>query len=265
MKIKILQVDTRGICLSTESRDLVYGPPDQMNFELIASLNKGILIQPRDPNSIARLLNLLKSKMCNMDYEFVLGNMDEWEHGGTKSVPWIKIKTLMDQMKDPKNSQFDLICFIDSDAWIRDEQLFLDFCKDFMTRPEHIAVPRDVEVNQTSFLNSGFLAVKHTKEAFHILDTIFNDPDYRTVEKKAWWEQTELSNYQKKHPTEIFVLPLNDFNTPCGRIVRHCWTKHLIEHFVVEEAIAFLTRMGMQLIQDPRYSLGPKINLFSPN
>ncbi len=264
MKIRIVQADTRKVFLYTESRDLNYGPPNQMNFELIAQLNNGIVLQPNDANSIARLLNLFKAKMMNIEYEFVLGNLDEWENGGDKAVTWIKIKTLMDQMKDPKNSHIELFCFIDSDAWVRNEQAFIEFCEDFAKRPEHIAIPRDIEVNNTSYLNSGFLAVKHTQEAYDILDKMYNHPDYRNFEKRAWWEQSELSNYQQKYPEEILVLPMNDFNTPCGRIVRHCWTKHLVERFVTEEVLAIFTRLGLQCMQDPRYSLGPNIQLFPP-
>lgn len=264
MKIKLIQADTRPIVASPFALDLKYGPSDQMNFELIAGLNRGLLVQPKDPNSIARLLNVVKAKFYNMEYEFVLGNLSEWESGGDKAVTWIKIKALMNQMKDPKNSEIELFCFIDSDAWIRDEPAFLDFCEQFMKTPEHIGMPRDIDVNNTSYLNSGFLAVKNTAPALKILETIYNDPDYRTAEKLAWWEQTELSRYQKNHPEDILVLPMNDFNTPCGRIVRHCWTKHLIEHFVVEESIAMMTRLALQFSQDPRYSLGPNINILPP-
>jgi hypothetical protein len=264
MKVKIVQADTREIRLFTRSRDLKYGPPDQMNFDYIASLNQGALVQPKDPNSIARLVNLIKCKVFDMDYEFILGNGEEWEGEGTKAYPWIKIKALMDQIKDPNYSHIELFCFLDSDAWIRDETLFLDFCKDFLTRPEHVAVSRDIEVNKTSYLNAGFIAVKNTRDALNVLDTVYNDPEYRGTERVSWFEQTQLSNYQKKHPDHILPLPVNDFNTPCGRIIRHCWTKHLIEHFAVEEALAVLTNFGLQFLQDPRYSLGSKIILYKP-
>lgn len=262
MKIRIIQADTRGVSVHLQSRDLNYGPPNQMNFEFIASLNNGVLWQPNDPNSIARMLNLFKSKVMNLEYEFVLGDLKEWEAGGDKAVTWIKIRTLMNQMKDPKHSHIDLFCFIDSDAWIRDEQAFLEFCENFAKRPEHLAIPLDIEVNNTSYLNSGFLAVKNTQAGYDILDKVYNHPDYRNFEKKAWWEQSEISNYQQKHPEEIFVLPMNDFNTPCGRIVRHCWTKHLIERFVIEELLAVFTRLTFQCMQDPRYTLGSNIQLF---
>jgi hypothetical protein len=265
MKAKIIQADTRHIKLYLESRNLNYGPPDQMNFGLIASLNNNILIQPNNPNSIAHMINLIKSKFSGFEYEFVLGNQLDWEQKGVKANTWIKIHTLMSQMKDSKNSHIELFCFIDSDAWIRDEKEFVAFCQDFMNRKEHIALPRDIEVNNASYLNSGFIAVKNTEHGYHILDTIYNHPDYRDKELLAWWEQSQLSNYNERHPGEIYVLPMNDFNTPCGRIVRHCWTKHLIEPFVIEEAVALLTRIGLSFTSDSRLCIGSNIQVAPPS
>ena len=265
MKLKLIQADTRPLKLYLESRKLDYGPPDQMNFGLIASLNKNILIQPNDPNSIARMLNLIKSKFFGFEYEFVLGNPLDWQENGLKAHTWIKIHALMSQIKDTKNSHIDLFCFIDSDAWIRDERAFVEFCQDFMNREEHIALPRDIEVNNASFLNSGFIAVKNTEHGFHILDTIYNHPDYRDKELSSWHEQSQLSKYNERHPGEIYILPLNDFNTPCGRIVRHCWIKHLVEPFVIEEAIALLTRLGVSFSSEPHLSIGSNIQVTPPS
>jgi hypothetical protein len=263
MKVKIIQADTRSPKLYLESRNLNYGPPNQMNFELIQSLNNNCLLQPRDPLSIGRVINLIKAKHMGMEYECVYDSHDNWESGGPKAVPWIKIFALMNQMKDPKNKDIDIFCFIDTDAWIRDEKLFVEFCTSFMNDPEHLAIPRDIEFNNTSYFNSGFIAVKHTDVGFSILDTIYNHPDYRALDQLVWHEQSQLSTYHTKYPGTIKVLPMNDFNTPCGRIVRHCWTKHLLEDFVIEEALGLLTKIGLSYIDDTHYSLGPEIYLFS--
>jgi hypothetical protein len=262
MKIKIIQADTRPVKSFLESRDLKYGPPDQMNMNLIAALNNNMLIQPNDAISIGRTLNLLKAKLMSVQYEFVLGNVHEWQEFGEKAHCWIKIKTLMDQMKDSANKEVELFCFIDSDAWVRDENAFMNFCKEFLESSFHIASPRDIELPGYSLLNSGFIAVKNTPKGFHILDSLFNHPDYRQHEKNSWWEQSELSVYHERNPGEVMVLPLNDFNTPCGRIVRHCWMKHLIEPLVIEEVIACMTRLSLGFTREPGYSLGQHVQIY---
>lgn len=259
MRIKLIQADTRPMKVYMKARNLTYGPPDQMNLGFIASLNNNILLQPNDANSIGRCLNLLKAKLLGIEYEFILGNKDDWESEGKKAHCWIKIHSLIEQMKNPTNQGINLFCFIDSDAWIRDEKEFLDFCHKFSESQYSIACPRDIELPGNSFLNSGFLAVKNTPQALQILETIYSHPDYREFDKKSWHEQSELSIYHEKHPGEILVLPLNDFNTPCGRIVRHCWIKHLVEPLVIEEALATLMRLSLSFTSDPRYSIGNEI------
>jgi hypothetical protein len=232
---------------------------------LRVQLNNNILVQPNDAISLGRTLNLLKAKLMSAQYEFVLGNVTDWEDHGTKAHCWIKIKALMDQIKNPVNKDIELFCFLDSDAWVRDEGAFLSFCKDFLASQYWIASPRDIELPGYSLLNSGFIAVKNSPQGYHILDTIFNNPDYRNHEKKNWWEQSELSIYHERNPGEVLVLPLNDFNTPCGRIVRHCWMKHLVEPFVVEETLATMTRLATGFVRDPGYTLGQNVLVYPPS
>jgi hypothetical protein len=267
MKIKVVQADTRPLMIFLESRNLSYGPPNQMDFQLIASLNKNILIQPYDTISIARMLNLLKCRLNFIGYEFMLGNKDDWEGEGegSKAHCWIKIDALIKQIKNPENKDVELFCFIDSDAWIRDEPAFLAFCQEFLNSDYSIAAPRDIELSGYSLLNSGFIAVKNNPRGLHILETIFKHPEYRNHERTNWWEQSELSVYHEKNPGEVMVLPLNDFNTPCGRIVRHCWTKHLIEPLVIEETLACMIRMAVNSSNQPNYTIGQNVLLMPPS
>lgn len=245
-----------------ESRNLVYGPPDQMNLGLIASLNNNILVQPNEPNSIARTLNFLKSKLLGMEYEFFLGKLEDWETEGKKAVCWIKLESLIKELKNPERKNVDLFCFIDSDAWVRDDALFLDFCQKFLESSYPIGIPRDIELPGNSFLNSGFMIVKNKQESLDILETIYNHPDYRNHELRSWHEQSELSVYHEKNPGKIMVLPLNDFNTPCGRIVRHCWIKHLIDPLVIEEVVAVMTRLAIRISPESKCSLGPNVLIY---
>jgi hypothetical protein len=126
-----------------------------------------------------------------------------------------------------------------------------------------VAAPRDIELEGYSFLNSGFIAVKNKPEGLHILETIFTHPDYREYDNKNWWEQSELSHYLEKYPDQVMVLPLNDFNTPCGRIVRHCWIKHILEPMVIEEVFATFTKLTLHMLsQNKQVNLGTNIQFF---
>jgi hypothetical protein len=261
MNIKIIQADTRPIRLYIESRNLVYGATDHINFDYVARLNNNILLQPNDAISLARMVNLLKSNMISVKYEFIHGNKDDWESEGKKAHCWIKIDALIKQIKDPQNKDIEVFCFMDSDAWIRDEGAFLGFCRDFLASPYSMAAPRDLDMPGASYLNAGFCAVKNTNQGLQIMETIYNHPDYREHDTKCWHEGSEISHYQEEHPDEVMVLPLNDFNTPCGRIVRHCWTKHLIEPFVLEELTATMGKFFLNLAQNPNHRIGGPVLL----
>lgn len=253
MKIKIIQADTRPLRFYLESKNLVYTPIDAINLEAISQQNGGLLFG-NDGNSLGVMINVIKSKLMGCSYEFIEGQLSEWEQGGTKSVPWIKIRSLLEQFANPDLSECDVFVFLDTDAWIRDEQDFLKFCETFLASPFHLAIPRDIEMPNYTYLNSGFLAVKNTSAGKHILETVYSHPDYRTHEKSSWWEQSELSTYQSKHPDEIMVLPLNDFNTPCGRIVRHCWVKHIVEPFAIQDLIACFSKLAMLFTNQSLFS-----------
>lgn len=255
MKVKILQADTRPIRLYLQSRNLVYTPVNKIDLQRIAEHNNGLLF-PNEPNSLATTVNLMKSKMLGFLYEFRKGNLGEWEEGNEKSVTWIKIRSLLEDLDNPSLKDVDVFCFIDTDAWIRDEHEFLKFCESFLASSHPVAIPRDIEQDNASFLNTGFIAVKNCQKAKEILQTVYSHSDYRSHEKLFWWEQSELSTYQEKHPEDILVLPLNDFNTPCGRIVRHCWVKHLIESLVIQDVIACFSKLAVQFTNDPNITLG---------
>jgi hypothetical protein len=128
-----------------------------------------------------------------------------------------------------------------------------------------IAAPRDIELPGNSYLNSGFMAVKNTPDGLAVLETVYNHPDYRNHELRSWHEQSELSIYHEKNPGKLMVLPLNDFNTPCGRIVRHCWIKHLIEPLIVEEILASMTRLAVRISPASKCSLGTNVLIFPPS
>ena len=249
MKVKVIQADTRKMFLYLESKPLVYTPINDINFQLVSEYNDG-LIFPNDGNSLCMSVNMVKSKMLGFLYEFIQGNPNDWQEEGKKSHTWIKIKSLLEQFADPKLTDYDLFLFIDSDAWIRDEEALLNFCTEFLNSSCHLAVPRDIELYNSSYFNSGFIAVKNTSAGKHILETIYSHPDYRTHDMAIWHEQSELDTYHTNHPGEILVLPLNDFNTPCGRIVRHCWIKHMVEPFILQEIVALFSKIAIQSLSN---------------
>lgn len=270
-RVKILQADTRNLSLYVSSRNLKYGPSDKMDLGLIAELNNNMLHFPRDPNSLGCLVNCFKSRALGLEYEFVKGKIEDWEFNSydnatnKRHITWIKIQALYDQMMDEANREIDMFCFLDTDAWIRDEDGFQKFLEDFEKSSASLAIPRDLDEKDATYLNSGFLAFKNNERGRAMIEKFWTNPDYRGYWKHYRVEQRLLSDYYYDHKEDYMVLPLEDFNTPCGRVVRHCWIKHMQETSVLEEVIACFTKIAIGGIDSGKVKLGKDVVVFQDN
>ena len=237
MKVKVIQAHTNPVKIFLDSKDIVYGETDKMDIGMINNNNNGLIFET-DFITQTCVVNMHKCLLLGAEYENI--NMT-WDFtSGTRAVTWIKIVGLLEQFK--QHPDFDLFIFLDSDAWIRDEKRFADFLKLFAESPCPLAIPRDTDISGNSYLNSGFIAIKNTEAARKILDDLFHSPKYHLYITSAWQEQGALSVYQSEHPEDVMVLPLEDFNTPCGSIVRHCWIQHIRTHLLNEEIMASFTK-----------------------
>ena len=234
MKVKVIQAHTNPVKIFLESKDITYGAPDKMDIGMINNNNNGLIFEA-DFITQTCVVNMHKCLLLGAEYENI--NMT-WDHS-VRAVTWIKIIGLLEQFKN--HPDFDIFVFLDSDAWIRDEKRFAEFLKEFAESTYSLAIPRDLSITGYTFLNSGFIAVKNTEKAKGILDSLF-EPMYDHFLLHEMYEQSALSLYQSNHPEDVMVLPLEDFNTPCGSIVRHCWIQHIRTHLLNEEIMASFTK-----------------------
>ena len=264
MRVKIIQCDTRDIVLQMKSRNLYYGNKNEYNINLIIKNNNNVI--PHYPESeqaalsFCCLVNMMKAKLISIEYEFIKGNKEDWNFGKEsakfdpkkRDVCWLKPKIICEQLE--ANPEIDIICYFDTDAWIRDEELFTKFLDDFSKSSATIAAAEDLD--RSSILNAGFVAVKNNKLGREIYEIINNDPIYKPFYNKIFHEQSALCEYYKKHKEEFMVLPLNDFNTPCGQIIRHAWMKDLFYKLIVDEVLALFTNIALTIDNKQEYILG---------
>ena len=235
MKVKVIQSHTSPVKIFLESKDITYGPTDKMDLAFIHNTNNGLIFETEFITQTC-MINMHKCLLLGAEYENI--NMT-WDHEA-RAVTWIKIMGLLEQFT--QHPDFDVFVFLDSDAWIRDEKRFAEFLQTFAESPRPLAIPRDTDIPGNTYLNTGFIAVKNTKAARAILDGLFESPKYDRFVKTSWWEQGALSVHQSEHPEDIMVLPLEDFNTPCGSVVRHCWVQHIRTPLLNEEIMASFTK-----------------------
>ena len=269
MRVKIIQCDTRDIVVQLKSKNLYYGKASEYDYESLMRNNNNDLFHPENALSLCCLVTMMKCKMISLEYEFVKGNADDWEfpkihnnanvysasgsYSSKRAVPWLKPKTLFEQMSADDNKSVDIFCILDTDAWIRDEHLFLEFLETFSKNSATLAMAEDLD--RSSKLNSGFIAVKNNEKGKHIFERINNDPKYERYYKVAFHEQAALCDYYLENKEDFMVLPLNDYNTPCGRIVRHAWLHGLFYNLVVDEVIAVFTKLSLSFMNDSTYRI----------
>lgn len=274
-KTKILQCDTRDLVLQLQSRNLYYGKPTEYDYESLMRNNNNELYHPESSVhslSLCCLVNMMKCKLNGLQYECVKGNSDEWNLPGVKNnanvydtiadstkriVSWLKPKVLIEQMA---NRDVEIFCVLDTDAWIRDEPLFVDFIKKFSESGATIAMAEDV--SRSTLLNSGCVFVKNNEEGRKIIDTIYNNPSYKKYYNVVFQEQSALCEYYLQNKEKFIVLPLNDFNTPCGRIVRHCWLHGLFYKLIQDEVTALFTKLSLSVMNDTTHKIGNGLMIY---
>jgi hypothetical protein len=259
MKVRVLQADTRPIQIFVEARNLKFEPVHEINMNALVAVNNGSLWHNADYKGLTIMINMFKCRVLGYEYEMATDSDENFPGYPDKPNAYIKIKALMNLFN---TSTADMFVYIDQDAWIRDEAIFQAFIKEFKESSAVIAMPRDVHGPNDTFLNGGFIALKNTPEAKEILTDIYFSPDYKEFYGRKRNEQGALSARCLKTPHQFMVLPLGDFNTPCGRIVRHAWIDHLRDQFVIEEVIASFTKIVMSFAGESGFKFGEKTQFY---
>jgi len=270
MRIKVIQCDTRDIILQLQSRNLYYGTCQEYDYESLMKNNQNELYHPQNSSSgisLCCLVNMIKSKSMGIEYEFIKGSTSDWNIPNSnvfdiskKYVTWLKPYVILQQMNLEANSSIDIFCIFDTDAWIRDKQLFQEFIVKFLESESIIAMAEDVE--RSSELNSGFIAIKNNSKGRQVIESLLNDPKYEKYYNVVYHEQGALCEYYNEHKDEFTVLPLNDFNTPCGRIVRHAWLHGLFYNLIVDEVLAIFTNIAFANLNESSHSLGSDLSVY---
>ena len=270
-KIKIIQCDTRDLVIHTQSRNLYYGKPSEYDYESLMRNNQNELFHPETSIhavSLCCLVNMMKCKLNGFHYECVKGDSSDWDfpsivananvysagESKKRAVTWLKPKTILEQMCKEENRFITVFCVLDTDAWIRDEEAFLEFVKKFSTSNATIAMAEDI--SRSTILNSGCIFIKNNEEGRKIIETIYSSPLYQKYHNVVYHEQSALSEYYLEHKEQFMVLPLNDFNTPCGSVVRHAWLHGLFYKLIQDEVTAMFTKLSLSVLNSTTHTIG---------
>ncbi len=160
-------------------------------------------------------------KILGYEYVFIPIKNDEYTHlhPATKKIHIVN--------NFLETSTYDIIIFLDSDAWIQNgcwlkdiiDQLSQDTLKQG-------CFSRDPYVLKNTYINTGSFIIKnndYVKEMYsNIITQLNNNPVYHN----RWqYDQFYISNFvfENKEDFNIFVPDI--INTPIGKVLRHNWKK----------------------------------------
>ena len=246
-RLHVLQADTRPFTIHGRSRRLAYDPHTDSE-ERMRAVNDGTLVRSWDYWSLSVLINRLKCEAMGCAHH-VLPIRAEYHAG--RHVTWGKIRVLQDFLQAHPDAE--MVAFLDSDAFIRDEVAFIALVDALRAAPDrHGAMSRDPLLPRNSYINTGCLILKNSDFTRAFLDAVWNDVAVRPQYRFEWpHEQEAASAFVLRHREAFLVCKTAVLNTPCGDIVRHAWWKHQFAELAEEELkVTIARRVCVDLIQD---------------
>lgn len=237
-RLHVIQADSRPFTIHAASRSLAFDPADDTEARMRA-VNGGSLVHAWDHWSLSVVINRLKCRRLGVAHH---ARTILPAHHVDRHVTWGKIRVLLDFLHERPDA--DIVAFIDSDAFIRDEVAFGALAEALWAAPDrHGALSRDPLLPKNTYINTGCLIVKNTAFTRDFLSAVWNDVEARPQYRHDWpHEQFAASAFVRDHRDRFFVCRTAVLNTPCGSIVRHAWWKHQFADIADEELRATVAR-----------------------
>jgi hypothetical protein len=167
----------------------------------------------------------VNKKFCDiLGYDYLFLQLDNNKYGNihpaTKKIHLVNNFLL--------NTTYDILVFLDSDAWIQNGYWLNDLINNLINNVEkHGCFSRDPYVKKNTFINSGSFIIKNndfTKQMYNnLIENLNNNNSFHN----HWpYDQYYISKYifENKENFTIFVPDI--LNTPLGNVLRHNWLKN---------------------------------------
>lgn len=171
---------------------------------------------------------LLKTREVNeiccsrMGYEYVFKLVEKNMYGNIPPEA-NKIHVLHEFLH---KDEYDIIVFLDSDAWIQNHNWLNDVISSVMKdEKKQGCYSRDPYWKGNTFINSGSFVLKvndYTRKMYDIIRKDLNDhPRYQKP-----YDQFYISNYIHEHKDDFVIFVPDVLNCPIGKVLRHNWPKN---------------------------------------
>jgi len=128
-----------------------------------------------------------------------------------------------------KTAKYDVLVFLDSDAWIQNGFWLNDVINNLVNNEKNGCYSRDPYVKKNTFINSGSFILKvnnYTKNMYtQMTNQLRHDIFHKVFNKYGWEDQFYISNYVFQHKDDFTIFVPSVLNTPKGEVLRHNWWK----------------------------------------
>jgi hypothetical protein len=171
---------------------------------------------------------LLKSQEINKRYCELLGYnylfipMDD-NKGGNLHPATKKILIVNEFLQ---KTNYDILVFLDSDAWIQDGVWLNTMITNLMTSSKQGAFSRDPYLKHNTFINSGSFILKINSLTKQMYSIVINNLIIDNKHHKLWpFDQYYISDFVFRNKDKFSIFVPDVLNTPRGKVLRHNWGK----------------------------------------
>lgn len=190
----------------------------------------------------------INKHLCSIlgyDYMFLVNNNQKYKylHPATKKIHIIYECLTYAKFK----SKYDVLVFLDSDAWIHNEYWLKQTIGHLMaTNPDKQnkqgCFSRDPYEPHNTFINSGSFILKINEFTIQMYKSIIDDLYSNTEYHNQWpYDQYYISKYIFEKKDSFIVFAPDVLNTPQGKVLRHNWLKNKQMHDELDACIVCIS------------------------
>ena len=165
----------------------------------------------------------MNKKFCDIlgyDYEFIY--LDNHYNVDNKTAKLYIVNTFL------QNSNYDILIFLDSDAWIQNGYWLNDIINNLINNDEKQGCfSRDPYVKKNTFINSGSFIIKNNDFTKQMYNICIKELEINNSFHNNWpYDQYYISKYVFENKENFTIFIPDILNTPIGKVLRHNWCKN---------------------------------------
>ena len=190
-------------------------------------MSKICVLQTDNRPSLDYLLKTQKvnKKFCEiLKYDYLFLELDNNKYGDIHPATK-KIYIINDFLE---NTNYDVLVFLDSDAWIQDSCLLNQIINNLINNKEKQGCfSRDPYLKINTFINSGSFILKNNNYTKQMYKNIIHDLCSNNYYHHKWpFDQYYISKYIFENKENFVIFIPEILNTPTGKILKHNWLKN---------------------------------------